>query len=108
MIACQFIFEPGNYDDDFHRLDADIDAYSQTLEGFIGVDRWVSPDGLRRNSIYYFADEHTLRAFSQYSVHLQAKAEYARWYRGYHIIVAEVTARYGDGALPHPTDKHRP
>ena len=30
MICCQFIFKPGTYDEDFHRLDGQIDAVSYT------------------------------------------------------------------------------
>lgn len=31
MICCQFIFTPGTYDHDFHRLDAEIDDYVRSL-----------------------------------------------------------------------------
>jgi len=54
MIAAQFIFEPGEYDDEFHRLDDSIDNDAKTIPGFLGTDRWVSADGLTINAIYYF------------------------------------------------------
>ena len=31
MICVQFIFKPGTYDEDFHRLDGQIDDYARTL-----------------------------------------------------------------------------
>jgi hypothetical protein len=33
MICCQFIFKPGTYDDEFHRLDVQIDRYARALRG---------------------------------------------------------------------------
>lgn len=36
MICCQFIFKPGTYDEDFHRLDAEIAANARGLPGFRG------------------------------------------------------------------------
>ncbi|MFM6974700.1 MAG: antibiotic biosynthesis monooxygenase family protein [Agromyces sp.] len=101
MIACQFIFQPGTYDDEFQRLDDAIEEYAQAMPGYIGVDRWGSDDGVRRNSIYYFADEATVREFSKVSEHLEAKKHYRKWYDGYQIIVSEVLASYGDGRLEH-------
>jgi hypothetical protein len=44
-IACQFVFEPGEYDDEFHLLDGQIDNFASELSGFISVHCWVSPDG---------------------------------------------------------------
>ena len=29
MICCSFVFKPGQYDDDFHRLDDQIDQVDQ-------------------------------------------------------------------------------
>ena len=101
MIACQFIFQPGSYDAEFHELDGSIEAYAQAMDGYVGVDRWVSDDGVRRNSIYYFSDEAAVREFSKVSEHLRAKSEYQRWYDGYQIIASKVLASYGDGRLEH-------
>lgn len=101
MISCQFIFAPGEYDERFHELDASIDAFAQSLEGYVGVDRWVSIDGTSRNSIYYFADAETVKTFSRFPHHLEAKNDYRQWYEGYQIVVGEVKAIYGDGRLAH-------
>ena len=46
MISAQFIFRPGTYDDEFHCLDAEIEAYVATIPGFLGAEKWVSFDGL--------------------------------------------------------------
>lgn len=99
MFAAQFIFKPGVYDERFHELDESIDAFALTLEGFLGVERWQSTDGTLKNSIYYFEDMETLKVFASFENHKIAKAEYAKWYQGYRVVIGEITAAYGDGKL---------
>ena len=103
MINCQFIFRPGAYDDDFHMLDGQIDAFARSLPGFLGVETWRSEDGSVTNASYFFDDQAAVRELSQFTQHRAAKAEYARWYEGYQIIVGEIVSTYGDGRLPHVT-----
>ncbi len=101
-IACQFVFEPGEYDEEFHLLDGQIDAFASELSGFISVHRWVSPDGRLKNSIYFFRDMESVKSLSKYPQHLVAKQEVKRWYKSYQILITEVTASYGDGNLIYP------
>ena len=101
-IACQFVFEPGEYDDQFHLLDAQIDVFASELSGFISVHRWVSQDGRLKNSIYFFKDMESVKALAKFPQHLVAKQEVKRWYKGYQILITEVTASYGDGNLIFP------
>ncbi|MFM2277591.1 MAG: hypothetical protein RIT12_987 [Actinomycetota bacterium] len=99
MFAAQFIFKPGETDEEFHRLDASIDAYALTLEGFLGVERWVSPDGGTKNSIYYFEDMATITKFASFEDHREAKAKVQNWYNGYQVVISEIKATYGDGQI---------
>ena len=99
MIAAQFIFEPGEYDDEFHVLDAAIDSDAKSIAGFLGTDRWVSVDGLTINAIYYFSDMTALTKLGRFDDHRTAKSQVDRWYKGYRVIVTEVTAAYGN--MPH-------
>lgn len=99
MICCQFIFQPGTYDDDFHRLDGQIDDYARSLPGFVSVEKWVAPEGGVVNAIYYFADMESVRQLAQFPQHREAKDQVQRWYGGYRIVVSEVSATYGDGRL---------
>ena len=103
MIICQFIFKPGAYDDDFHRLDGLIDAFARSLPGFRATETWQSSDGKVINATCYFDDMASVRELSAYTQHLEAKGQYQRWYDGYQIVVSEVTASYGYGRLPHVT-----
>lgn len=108
MYSVDFIFEPGDYDDRFHELNAAIEAAARATPGYLGVESWRSPEG-RRNVKYYWQSLESLRAFSNHPQHLEAKREYRRWYRGYHIVVAQVIKSYGDGAFAHftPNEKDR-
>ena len=47
MISAQFIFKPGTYDDEFHKLDAEIEAFVATIPGFLGAESWVGLDAHR-------------------------------------------------------------
>jgi heme-degrading monooxygenase HmoA len=107
MYSAAFIYQPGQYDDEFHRLNAIIDSVARSLPGFLGVESWQSADGDRKNATYYWSDLDTLKLFSAHPVHQEAKRQYARWYKGYHIVVSEVVRSYGDGSLAHITPNDR-
>lgn len=96
MICCQFIFTPGVYDDEFHKLDDQIDAYARSLPGFQHIEEWQSKDGQIKNAIYYFSDRGALSDLARFPQHIEAKANVGRWYHSYRIVVSEVTASYGD------------
>ncbi|WP_310962523.1 hypothetical protein [Nocardioides terrisoli] len=100
MMCCQFIFRPGTYDDDFHRLDAQIDDYARSLPGFQRVEKWLAPEDGMVNAMYYFADKTDVAKLARLPAHLEAKAGVARWYDGYRIVISQVTGTYGDGRLP--------
>lgn len=99
MICCSFIFRPGTYDDDFHRLDAQIDAYARGLEGFEKVEKWYSEDRAVVNAMYFFRDLDAVKQLATFPTHRAAKRQVDRWYDGYRVVISEVTAAYGPGAL---------
>lgn len=99
MICCQFVFRPGTYDEDFHRLDGQIDEYARSLPGFVRVETWTAAQEGLVNAVYYFADHDSVRQLAQFPRHREAKGQVQRWYDGYRIVVSEVVATYGDGRL---------
>ncbi|MGH8121836.1 MAG: antibiotic biosynthesis monooxygenase family protein [Rudaea sp.] len=103
MYSAAFIFEPGVYDARFHELNALIDQAAKATEGYLGVESWRSADGQKSNATYYWATLDALKQFSNHPKHLEAKREYKKWYRGYHIVIAQVIRAYGDGAFAHFT-----
>jgi heme-degrading monooxygenase HmoA len=107
MYSASFIFEPGTYDERFHALDALIEAAAKATTGYLGVELWKSVDGLKTNAIYYWETLESLKQFATHPKHVEAQREYKRWYKGFHIVVAEVIKSYGDGALTHITPNER-
>ncbi len=107
MISASFIFTEGELDAAFHRLDALIEAAARETEGFLGKESWLSPDGAKRNAMYYWRDRAALAAFAAHPDHIEAKRQYARWHGGFHVVIAEVLKSYGDGAFDHVTPNRR-
>ena len=110
MFSAAFIFRPGKYDDEFHRLNKLIDSATKATEGFLGTESWRSFDGKTLNATYYWDSLEALTEFSGNPNHLLAKKQYSRWYDGYHIVVSEVIRSYGDESIPHltpPNDRAR-
>ncbi|HVK94792.1 MAG TPA: DUF4188 domain-containing protein [Noviherbaspirillum sp.] len=107
MYSAAFIYEPGEYDAEYHRLDALIDEVARTMPGFIGAETWVSVDGKKKNATYYWENMDALKAFSTHPRHMEAKRQYERWYSGFHIVIAEVIRSYGDGVFSHITPNER-
>jgi heme-degrading monooxygenase HmoA len=108
VYSAAFLYRAGDYDAEFHRLNAIIDEVARASPGFIGTESWQGADGLR-NATYYWRDLETLKAFSTHPAHQEAKRQYARWYSGYHIVISQVLRSYGDGAIAHitPNERHR-
>ena len=100
-------FQRESLNEEFFALDALIEEAAQDNPGFAGKDSWVSTDGGRRNSIYYWNDQVSLSAFSRHPKHLEAKMRYQEWYGGFHVVVSEISKAYGDGAFIHTTPNGR-
>jgi heme-degrading monooxygenase HmoA len=95
MICCSFVFQPGEYDDEFHRLDGLIDAFAKNLPGYVRVDRWVSFNGQTRNSMYYFTDMDAVRQLARFPEHVVAKSQVNRWYKAFRVETFELKNTYG-------------
>lgn len=103
MYSAAFIYQPGEYDTEFHRLNNIIQAAAEAMPSYLGVESWQSADGTLKNATYYWSDMAALKEFSMHPSHLEAKRNYSTWYQGYHIVISEVIRSYGDGAFPHIT-----
>lgn len=95
MICCAFIFMPGQYDQEFTRLDSAIDIYAKALPGFIKTVKWFSDDRKTINSMYYFQNMETVEKLKNLPAHLKAKEGVNRWYLDYSVEVFEVITQYG-------------
>ncbi|SDJ48702.1 hypothetical protein SAMN05444157_3605 [Frankineae bacterium MT45] len=99
MMCCQFLFKPGTYDDDFYRLDGQIDDYARSLPGFVRTEKYTADQTGIVNAIYYFEDKKSVAHLARFPQHREAKGQVQRWYDGYRIVISEVKATYGDGRL---------
>ncbi len=107
MYSVAFIFEPGDYDAEFLALDALILQVAESSEGYLGKESWQTADGAKLNSTYYWRDQEALKAFSLHPKHVEAKRQYAKWYKGYHVVIAKVERAYGDGYFDHLAPNER-
>jgi heme-degrading monooxygenase HmoA len=107
MHIIAFLYHPGEYDETFHNLNAQIDAVALETPGYIGQESWKSADGSKVNASYYWDNLEALQTFSRHPIHLEAKRQYARWYNGYQIVISEVVRSYGDGKYEHFTPSAR-
>jgi len=109
VYSAAFIFKPGDYDDEFHRLNDLIDKAAAANEGYLGAETWYSKDGKVLNATYYWKSLDALKEFSRNPDHLEAKKQNSRWNDGYHIVVSEVIRSYGDEKIDHftPNDRNR-
>ena len=103
MYSVSFIFDPGDYDKEFHRLNHLIDEAADNTAGYLGSESWSSRNGTTISAIYYWETLDALETFSRHPRHLEAKRQYSRWYKGYQIVVAQVVRSYGDGGIEHIT-----
>ena len=103
MISATFIFAKKQYDAEFERLDAQIEAAATSHSEYRGKDSWVNTDKGLRAVVYYYESRAGLAALKNIAAHREAKAQYTQWYAGYHVVIAEVLESYGDGTIEHPT-----
>ena len=90
MFSVSFIFRPGAYDEEFHRLDAATQAIAEATKGFLGSEAWWSDDRAVCNAVYYWEDRRQLAVYARAIPHRAAKARYDRWYDGYPGILTAV------------------
>lgn len=98
MYTSTFIFKPGQYDDDFHRLDQRIAAIAKAIPGYLGEETWENAEGLIQN-VYYWESEASMRQLIEHPTHAQAKANQSRWLDGYRVVISKVLKEYGDGKV---------
>ena len=99
VYAVRFTFSPGEYNEEFHRLNDRIDEVAKENPDFLGKEWWESPDGKLQSVIYYWAGLEALKTFSQNADHIEAKRRYEEWYDGYEVVISKVLDRWGDGGL---------
>lgn len=94
-----FTFRPGEFDDEFHRLDQDIAEMARRIDGYLGEESWENGATGAVSNIYYWNSLEALRQLMEHPTHLQAKAQQAKWLKGYSVTISQVLRTYGDADL---------
>lgn len=102
MFTSTFTFAKGEYDEDFHALDAAIAEAAKAIPGYLGEEAWDNPSTGLVSNVYYWKSMEALETLMKHPVHQQVKARQAEWLKGYHIVIAQVVGCYGDGRILHP------
>ncbi|WEF30091.1 hypothetical protein PYR66_10540 [Klebsiella aerogenes] len=101
LFLTSFIFEKKEYDDVFYQLDGWIDRYTQSLDGYIGMESYTNAASGRIINNYYWRDRQSMELMMNNLQHQQAKAQGRRWIAGYQTIIAEIEGSHNMN-LPHP------
>jgi len=102
MFTSTFTFAAGDYDDEFHALDARIAEMARAIPGYLGEESWENQATGLISNVYYWDSMEALQQLMGHPAHREAKQRQARWLKGYQVVIAEVTRSYGDGGIPHP------
>ena len=101
MYSSTFIFAKKQYDEEFHRLDAEIAAVAKAIPGYLGEETWENSETGLVSNVYYWDSLAALQRLVQHPSHQQAKAAQSNWLAGYQVIISEVIRTYGDAKLGH-------
>ncbi|MBB2776269.1 UNVERIFIED_ORG: heme-degrading monooxygenase HmoA [Comamonas terrigena] len=102
MYSATFTFIQGKDDAEFRQRDQAIADIAQGIPGYLGEEAWENPSTGLRSNVYYWATLEALQALMEHPAHTAAKQQQARWLQGYHVVIAQVLHRYGDGGIDHP------
>jgi heme-degrading monooxygenase HmoA len=99
MYSSTFTFAPGQFDEAFHRLDAEIAAFAKSIPGYLGEETWENTTTGLVSNVYYWETLEALQQLTQHPTHLLAKSRQSNWLDGYQIVISQVLRIYGDSKL---------
>ena len=94
-----FLFESKTFDEDFHRLNDAIAEGARAIDGYLGEEEWRDAESGLATEVYYWATREAMMELVSMAQHRQAKSEHDRWIGRYRVVIAEVSATYGDPSL---------
>lgn len=105
LFLSSFIFEKKVYDDEFYALDREIEVYSNTIPGFIGMENYTDITSGRIINNYYWRSRAAMESLMTHVAHAQTKLHSSQWITGYQTIIAEIESSHNMN-LSHPLDSH--
>lgn len=94
-----FIFEIGDLDDDFHRINDEIAERARAIPGFLGEEAWHNEQTGLHAEVYYWTDLDALHQLVGMDTHRIAKGRHDEWLGEYRVVIAEVKSVYGNPTL---------
>ncbi|CAG7608181.1 antibiotic biosynthesis monooxygenase family protein [Leucobacter soli] len=94
-----FIFEVGELDHDFHRINDEVAERARSIPGFLGEEAWHDPETGLHAEVYYWESYEALRQLVDMDTHRIAKVRSGEWLGPYRVVISEVRSVYGDPAL---------
>jgi len=94
-----FIFEVGELDDAFHRLNDEIAERARAIPGFLGEEEWHNDETGLHAEVYYWSSMEALRELVGMDTHRIAKGRNGEWLGEYRVVISEVQTVYGNPAL---------
>lgn len=105
LFLSSFIFEKKVYDDEFYALDREIEVYSNTIPGFIGMENYTDITSGRIINNYYWRSRAAMESLMTHVAHAQTKLHSSQWITGYQTIIAEIESSHNMNLSP-PLDSH--
>lgn len=90
LFLTSFIFEKKEYDEEFYQLDGWIERYTQTIDGYIGMESYTDAASGRMVNNYYWQTRESMELLINNLQHQQAKSQSHKWLSGYQTIIAEI------------------
>lgn len=89
LFLTSFIFEKKEYDEEFYQLDGWIERYTQSIDGYIGMESYTDAASGRIVNNYYWQTRESMELLINNLQHQQAKSQSHKWLSGYQTIIAE-------------------
>ena len=94
-----FIFDPKEYDADFHRLNDEIASRARAIPGFLGEEAWENPETGLHSEVYYWSSLDALHQLIGMDTHREAKRLHERWIGPHRVVIGQVLSEYGQAGL---------
>ncbi|BDH46904.1 hypothetical protein TUM12370_29480 [Salmonella enterica subsp. enterica serovar Choleraesuis] len=101
MFLSSFIFDKKEYDAEFYRLDGEIEAFTQRLPGYIGMESFTDAASGRVINNYYWQDRASMDQLITDTRHRTAKMLSEKWIAGFQVVIAQIEGAHNMN-MAHP------
>jgi len=102
IFCATFIFQKGEFTNEFHRLDQAIADYAKQTKGYLGEESYENAETQQVINLYYWNGIEGLRDLMKNQKHLEAKQQQSKWLKGYQVTISKIIGAYNDNQLSHP------